>query len=359
MRRLSFVLALLLLLGGAAFILYGAGTVSPGLLHPTPGDEMGEGPGIAAAEDCPTAPDNVADCPIFPDRDRSKGGRFTSAPDNAISGGAGGPPKAFTDLYRQLEQKIQERSLQVNLSLFDFETGVQIKINADRTFIPASLIKTLLLLAALEQAEQGKISLDDTHELSESDKYVGETRVDGTGTLQFAASGSVYALDELLTLMVSISDNVATNILFDRIGPKHMQALAKKLGLTKTAFTRKMYDHQSSLPLNRATASELTRLLVALEEKEAVGAKLSERGIEMMRETGDKRIGRYIGQYTDVANKVGTDSDLVGDMALIYSGGKPLLALTIVVENPPGLDESIDFIGELAALIVEQLLRMK
>jgi len=52
---------------------------------------------------------------------------------------------------------------------------------------------------------------------------------------------------------------VATNILFDRIGFENMCEMTGRLELKETAFTRKMYDDQLSLPLNVATAFELTR----------------------------------------------------------------------------------------------------
>ena len=68
------------------------------------------------------------------------------------------------------------------------------------------MIKTLLLLTALEQVERGNISLDDLHVLSESDKYVGITGLPAR-TLQFVEEGTVYTLEELLSLMVGISDN--------------------------------------------------------------------------------------------------------------------------------------------------------
>lgn len=347
MNKILSASALLLILCAAVVLLH-AGNVLPfNPFYPAPDKEGRAAPEIVPGDDCPINPDFRI------------GGRIAEAPDNAASGGLWGLPGVFTDLHGKLEHRIRERSLAVNLSLYDFETGSQIKINANKTFNPASMIKTLLLLTALEQAGRGKISLDDTHVLSENDKYVGETQVAGAGTLQFAEEGTVYTLEELLSLMVGISDNVAANILFDLIGSKSIGAMAGKLGLKKTAFTRKMYDQLSPLPLNVATAFELTRMLVALENEEVAGAELSQKGIKMMFGTGDKRIGRYIYRYTDVANKVGTDSDIIGDMALLYFTGRPPVALTIAVEDPPTQEEAIGFIGELAALIVEQLLGVK
>ena len=347
MNKITFASALLLILCAVVVLLHAGNMPLFKPIHPAPNKDGGAGPEIVPVDDCPVDPE------------LREGRRIADAPDNAASGGAWGTPDVFTALHRQLEQRIRERSLSVYLSLYDFETGSQIKINANKTFNPASMIKTLLLLTALEQVERGNISLDDLHVLSESDKYVGDNRVAGAGTLQFVEEGTVYTLEELLSLMVGISDNVATNILFDRIGSKSMSATVRKLELKKTAFTRKMYDHQSSLPLNVATAFELTRMLVALENEEVAGHELSKKGIQMMLGTGDKRIGRYIDRYTDVANKVGTDSAFVGDMSLLYFKEWSPLALTIAVEDPPDQDEAIDFIGELAALIVAQLLGVK
>ena len=56
-----------------------------------------------------------------------------------------------------------------------------------------------------------------------------------------------------------------------------------------------------------------------------------------------------------VANKVGTVSGVLGDMALIYFPERPPLALTIVVENPSDLEEAATLIGELASLIAATL----
>jgi len=302
-------------------------------------------------------PAGTADCPVSPSLLEAR--RAAAAPDNAASGGPGGAPAVLEALHAQLKRKIQERSLTVYLSLYDFATGGQVKINAHEPFYPASMIKTLLLLAALEQVDRGRIGLDDPYTLAEKDKYVGETRVTGSGTLQYAAPGTVFTFEELLSLMVGVSDNVAANILFDWVGPERIEAMARRLELKDTAFTRKMFNLQSDAPVNRATAFELTRMLLALENAEIVPDELSRKGIAMMLDTKDKRIGLYTGERAAVANKVGTASDVIGDMALLYFPGRPPIALTIAVADPPDWEEAATFIGELAALITELLLGIK
>lgn len=263
---------------------------------------------------------------------------------------------AFANLEGELIREIMAGGLQIRLCLYDYALDEWISLGADQPLYPASMIKTLLLLTALEQAEQGFFSLAETHRLEERDKYCGDTRVAGTGILQYTGVGTPYTFEELLYLMVSRSDNVATNIVFDRLGQERCAATARRLGLKSSAFTRKMYDLQSGLPSNTATAYELTQMLLALQDRKAAGERLTGKGIAMMAAAADKgRIGRYIGDRAVVANKVGTVSGVVGDMALLYFPEKPPLALTIVVENPPDQDAAAVCIGRLALLIVEML----
>ncbi len=241
----------------------------------------------------------------------------------------------------------------MRLSLYDFATGEQAGIEAHRRLYPASMIKTLLLLAALEQLERGNISLGDLYTLKESDKYAGETPVAGTGLLQFAAAGSSYRLEILLGLMMALSDNVATNIIFEQVGRAGCAATAKRLGLKSSAFTRKFYDSASEYPSNTATAGELNRLLLALQNREAAGEKLTRMAIRMMAAATDKgRIGRLVGGRAVIANKVGTVDDIVGDMALLYFPHRPPLALTVAVERPCRQEEAARLIGTLAKRIV-------
>ena len=267
-------------------------------------------------------------------------------------------PGSMRELADQLDQEIAAAAMDVALSLYDFSTKSELEINGFEPLYPASMIKTLLLLAALHGLEKGRLSLQEQFYLREDDRYAGNTRVTGSGILQYAENGSVYTFKELLSLMISLSDNIATNMVYDRVGPSAVAETIRKLGLQQTAFTRKMYEMESPLPSNVSTVHDLTRLLVALEERQFVGDSFSKMGINMMLETIDKeRIGRYLdGTAVKVANKVGTVTGIVGDMALIYLPARPPLALTVAVKNPPGQEEAARLIGRLARIVVEHFL---
>ncbi|MGB4243710.1 MAG: serine hydrolase [Dethiobacteria bacterium] len=254
------------------------------------------------------------------------------------------------ELKKALSREIRKSGLSVSLSLYDFESGSWLEINGEREIYPASMIKTLLLLALLHQAEKGALDLEAPHLFTEKDKYAGSTFVSGTGILQYEEEGTVLTVEELLRLMVSYSDNIATNILMDLVGREEIAAMAERLELQNTRFTRKMYNLESSLPSNRSTTRDLATMLIALEERRVAGEELTQIGIAAMKATIDKsRIGRYLPKEIEVANKIGTVSHMVGDMALLYFPHRPPLALAIAVENPPNQEDAAHLIGCLTS----------
>ena len=266
------------------------------------------------------------------------------------------PKPDFFSLKERLAAKIDGSRLKTYLCLRDFASGRTVKINGRQRFYPASLIKLLLLQAFLKEVEAGRLFLESTHTLAEADRYAGRTLVTGSGVLQFAETGTIYTLKQLLAYMITISDNVATNILFDRVGPARIRETAREIGLADTALNRRMYELDSPLPSNHATACDLTEILAALYSGEAAGGEYSALAIKLLAAATDKdRIGRYLGNVVTVANKVGTVSGIVGDAALLFFPCRPPAALTIAVADPTDVNSAAHLIGCLAKIAVQHL----
>ena len=262
----------------------------------------------------------------------------------------------FHSLKEQLAAKIDASRLKTYLCLRDFDSGRTVQINGRQRFYPASLIKLLLLQAFLREVESGRLLLESTHTLTEADRYAGRTKVTGSGVLQFAETGTVCTLKQLLAYMITISDNVATNILYDRVGPARIRETARETGLSDTAFNRRMYELDSPLPSNHSTACDLTEILAALYSGEAAGGEYSALAIKLLAAAADKdRIGRYLDKTVIVANKSGTVSGIVGDAALLFFPCRPPAALTIAVADPTDVNSAAHLIGCLAKIAVQHL----
>jgi beta-lactamase class A len=108
----------------------------------------------------------------------------------------------------------------------NLETNWSCGINSLVPMDTMSVIKIPLLVSCLDFAYQGKISLNQKVVITRDRKRLG------TGILRYLDDGSRISLRDALTLMISLSDNTATDILYDVIGgPEKVNELMKKLSL--------------------------------------------------------------------------------------------------------------------------------
>src|SRR4029450_4905567 len=92
------------------------------------------------------------------------------------------------------------------------ETGEEIAINADETMDTMSVIKIPLMAEVFRQIEAGKFALTDRVTLKETDKRPG------TGVIRSLDAGASLTIKDLITLMIIVSDNTATDMLFEKVG---------------------------------------------------------------------------------------------------------------------------------------------
>jgi len=104
----------------------------------------------------------------------------------------------------------------------------------DLPLYPASMIKTPLAMAVYAEVERGAVGIDDRFEVTEANM----TANDKPSPL---VPGYRATVRELIELMITISDNVATNMFFDIVGRERATAIAREtFGLGNTAFHRKL-----------------------------------------------------------------------------------------------------------------------
>lgn len=108
------------------------------------------------------------------------------------------------------------------------DTGLVLHYNADELYPTASTLKTPLLYELYRQAEAGTVNLGDRVTLSH------ENRVPGSGVLQDLDEGLQPTVRDLAELMIIVSDNWATDLLYDIISRDSMAATLQQLGLRNT-----------------------------------------------------------------------------------------------------------------------------
>jgi len=113
----------------------------------------------------------------------------------------------------------------VGIAAVHVESGAAFRVRAHERYPLASTVKVAFLLELHRRAAEGALDPDARHRLRESDKCPG------SGVLQDLDRGASVTWRDLGTLMMTVSDNTATEILWQHLGPKAVNATLRELGL--------------------------------------------------------------------------------------------------------------------------------
>lgn len=137
-------------------------------------------------------------------------------------------------LQSQLTEIAGAHHGKVALYATQLNTGRTATLNPDAVVQTASVIKLTILYEAMEQVRTGKARWDDPIQLKPDDA------VSGSGVLLFLDTPKTLTLKDILTLMIVMSDNTATNLAIDKLGLDAVNARIAWLGLKDTHLYKKI-----------------------------------------------------------------------------------------------------------------------
>ncbi|MCC6803648.1 MAG: serine hydrolase [Anaerolineae bacterium] len=130
-------------------------------------------------------------------------------------------------LESKLQAILDEANIEAGIAVTHVESGEQVEINGSQRYPMASVFKIPIIAAAGQQLARGGFSLDDRVALKD------EYKSPGSGILPFFEAGLQPTRRDLLTLMIIISDNTATDINIDLLGGTQViEDAMHALGLT-------------------------------------------------------------------------------------------------------------------------------
>ena len=173
-----------------------------------------------------------------------------------------------------LEQlEVEIRSLAMDYSgkwtcaVTNLLTGDHIAIDGDDVMPTASLIKVAVLTALYQAVDDGRVSLDQRVTYGESQRSLG------SGVLSMMSPGVEMCVRDAALLMMSISDNSATNMCIDLVGVDGVNAKMRVLGLPQTTLFRRLGDRSAGLDARKmsvSTSAETVRLMELIATGRAV-----------------------------------------------------------------------------------------
>ncbi|MCL5040505.1 MAG: class A beta-lactamase-related serine hydrolase [Firmicutes bacterium] len=182
----------------------------------------------------------------------------------------------------EIKERIQEIAGRVQwtfgLAVKHLESGEEIHLGAEEAFPAASVIKVPIMAEVFRQAEEGKFRLDQRIKLT------AEDQVGGSGILQTLTPGIELPVLDLVTLMIIVSDNTATNMLLDLVGIENVNSYMTALGLKNTVvYNKLMVIPAERRGNNTVTPWDMTHLLELMTKGKVVSYRSGQRMIGIMK----------------------------------------------------------------------------
>ena len=195
-------------------------------------------------------------------------------------------------------------------------TGLEFGVREDEAFGAASVMKLPLYMHVLARASRGEISMDDLLTVTAADK------VPICGALTLFTGDVTADVRTLCRLMISLSDNTATNRLIDFCTLEGAQAGFEARGRKVTKLTRKLFDREASRRglRNVIGPKEMGMLLEQLWRGEFISPQVSREAMDtlLLQQVDHKLNGRICGEVS-IAHKTGEDDELSNDVGVVLA----------------------------------------
>ena len=261
-------------------------------------------------------------------------------------------PTPLQHLQASIERTTRSINATWGIYVKSLQTGEEVALDADRQMETMSTIKIPLMVEAFEQIKAGKFKLTDTY------TFVAKDSQPGTGTIQRLDPGAVMTVKDLLTMMIIVSDNTATEVLYRMVGgPDAVNARMDVLGLRQTramnvpsrwfpalraAPTTEQFYRDGKYPFGLSTPREMGRLLEMMERGTLVDKASSDLMLSIMRgQLYRTRIPRYLTGYA-IPHKTGDFLPYVGDdVGMLEAPGQTII-LSVFTGNHFGSGELLE-----------------
>jgi beta-lactamase class A len=252
------------------------------------------------------------------------------------------PDRPDETMQHLMENYARHHAGKVSLYARHLRSGRTVTINPDVPVNTASVIKLPIMLEAMYQVKEGRVSFDDMLTLRKEDQ------VSGSGVLLLFRTPAQINFETAIVLMITQSDNTATNLVLAHVGRENVNRRLRGLGFALTTSIRpiarsKEGDQSPELKpfgIGRTTARETAGILEAIDRCDLGDQKLCDRMVDILRHQFWRNSIPHFLEDTDttevvshIANKTGSLDRVRNDVGIVYTKNGPIVISAFTYEN--------------------------
>ena len=247
---------------------------------------------------------------------------------------------------KQASERIGKYGGIAGLYVHDLDSGYSYGVRQDEKFFSASVIKIPVMISVYRKVDQGDLEFSQEVEIKEEDWAAG------AGWLQWKKAGTKQTVGDLLVLMMTQSDNVATNALVRTVGgADHVNEVARSLGAKNTLLRQKLSSERAAVPDldNHTTPRDMGLMLEKIARGEAARPQSCKYMMDLMySDKLDWWLDAGLPQGVNSANKAGWLYKVYSDMGIVNADGRRYVVSIMSKYGPEDVKEGELLIEDLS-----------
>lgn len=264
------------------------------------------------------------------------------------------PPFVLHNKKEQLDSQLASvkhpSNIEAGVFAINLQTGDYVNIGGKNEFSAASMIKVPILVSFLAALDRGECSLSDELIIRE------DLITSGSGFLQWRKPGSKISAENAAKLMMTHSDNTATNLIIDLMGGKeHLNKDFHRWGLKRTKVNNLLVDLEGT---NKTCPYDLVYLLGRVDHGELISKESRAFMYDAMAKCRNRSlIPTGLGPGATIIHKTGTIGMMLGDVGIVTTPEGVRYAVGIQTIRPRNDRHANELIRRYSALIYDNFRR--
>ena len=274
-----------------------------------------------------------------------------------------------TEKLNELKEKITDQISNIEgdvaVAFLDLSNKKnQILINSEEEFHAASTMKVPVMIELYKQQAEGKLSLQDSILLKNEFKSIVDGSLyqmdigEDSDDVIYSKIGTKQTLYDLMVPMITLSSNLATNVLIEIVGAENTTASMRNLGAEKIHVLRGVEDIKAyKLGLsNSTTANDLLTIMKAIANGTAGSKEDCAEMIKILKaQHWNDVIPNYLPLEVEVAHKTGSITGVHHDAGIVYLPDGRQYVLVLLSKNLKDFDRGTNQLSKISRTVYEYM----
>ncbi len=284
----------------------------------------------------------------------------------AISVMSGQTSKDVAALNAKIDSVVSAHSGKYAIAFKDLGSTMCLYRNEHESFHAASTMKTPVMIEVFTQAALKKLSLQDSVSITNSFKSI----IDGSEySLSFTDDsddgiyhqiGEKATINHLLFKMITVSSNLATNILIERVGPENVMKTMRGMNLKDIQVLRGVEDSKAfdAGKNNTTTAYDLAVIFEAIARKTIISKEACNSMLDILKaQEFNDMIPAKLPKEVIVAHKTGSITNVQHDSGIIYLPDGRSYILVVLSKELHSNADGIACIADVSKIFYDYLVK--